>query len=245
MKKWISLLFALCAVSFLLIWWLESGEHGVEQGEGAQSTDFGYTPLSGQSGVRVRDGPSRGTAPTSSSTADSSEPMSERYKREFPKEAERRSIPLADVIAERIARQLAMYPPRATQWDGWALLLSLEEAFRDDPVPYLQALLATLRGLHLEQAVESYASFAQKNKDIHMFESAYQVIPPGGNRCHIAGHWAALLGRTKGFDAAYGLMNDTLELPEERQSAAAYLLRIHDRGLLQLTPEELKKLKPE
>jgi hypothetical protein len=93
--------------------------------------------------------------------------------------------------------------------------------------------------------VKNYCQLAHRTKNVKMLETAYQMIPPGGNRCIVAGRWAALLCTTRDFEATHALMSETLELPEERQAAVALLLSASKRGVLSLTPEQRETLKAE
>jgi hypothetical protein len=147
---------------------------------------------------------------------------------------------MTELIKEKITLQLERYPPTSQGWDGCPLLLVLQEAFCDDPGPYLEALIATLQGQVLQQAVQTYASLAQKRKSPEMFATAYRIIPPG-ERSHIIAQWAILLGRTEGFDKGFGLI-ETLEFPEESYWVASGLRVLHQKKIAVFTPEQIGKL---
>ena len=162
------------------------------------------------------------------------------FRRKLEAEAKKREISMTELIKEKITLQLERYPPTSELWVGCPLLLVLQEAFCDDPGPYLEALTATLQGQVLQQAVHDYASLAQKRKSPEMFATAYRIIPPG-ERNHIIVQWAALLGRTEGFDKGFGLI-ETLEFPEESYCVARGLRMLHQNKIAVFTPEQIGKL---
>jgi hypothetical protein len=241
--RWMTIGLAVCAVAFLLAVGLPRS-CGPDVGDNA--VPMAEPPPSGEAHVQGHGGGAPVTTTGSPERPESAEEIFERFRLELTKEAERRSMPLAEVIKERIEQGLESSPPKsATQWDGAGLLSVLKEAFRDNPEPYLQAVFATLSGGLLEQDVKEYCSLAHRTQSVTMFETAYHAIPPGGNRSLVAGRWAALLCTTRGFEAAHVLITETLELPEERQRAAALLLGVNKKAELGLTPEQQKTLELE
>ncbi len=199
------------------------------------------------------DGPAQGRDADAAAAAgpakkgESAEEIFERFRIELTTEAERRSTPLAGVIQEQIERRLEDSPPTGPgDWGGGVALMDmLQNAFRDNPEPYLQALFASLSGELLSRQVKAYCGLAHRTQNVGMFETAYREIPPGGNRTHVAARWAGFLCKNRGFEAAHALITETLELPEERRRAASLLLAVNDSAELGLTPEQQEILEPE